>query len=215
MRRLIANIQGINMAIILLCTFLLFGAGCMNVRGSESINTAAVSKDQFLHRKLAILPVKLVQDQGGQYSSDSLISIRVALNEKLDAELKKKLSNSTIISANTSADILNGKDKLGTLDDLTKAYSSTGFFDKRVVASLSSMLQSDYIVFPWLRAQKMSVGFLGKGFGASLEVMIIDKNGETVWGGVGEYKRGGIYGFGSTDNKAAAEELIGLALEKF
>jgi hypothetical protein len=215
MRRLIAKVQGISIGITLLCFFLIFGAGCMNVRGSESINTAVVSKDQFLHKKLAILPVKLVQDQGGQYSSDSLISIRVALNEKLDEEFKKKLSNSTIISANTSADILNDKDKLGTLDDLAKAYSSTGFFDKRVVASLCSMFKSDYIIFPWLRAQKMSVGFLGKGFGASLEVMIIDKNGETVWGGVGEYKRGGIYGFGSTDNKAAAEELIGLALAKF
>lgn len=53
----------------------------------------------------------------------------------------------------------------------------------------------------------MAVGFVGKGFGASLEVVIIDKaKKEIVWGGSGEFKRGGVFGFGSTENNQAAEE---------
>ena len=33
--------------------------------------------------------------------------------------------------------------------------------------------------------------------------------------GSGEFKRGGVFGFGSTENKQAAEELVNLAFEKF
>ncbi len=189
--------------------------GCMNVRGTESINVMEVSKEQFLNKKIAILPTKLVQEQSGTYSSDSLISIRVAINEKLDKKIKEMLPNSKIFDAKISGNTLNDKGKLEILDDLVKTYNNTGIFDKRIVDSLCRMLNSDYIVFPWLKAQKMSVGFIGKGFGASLEVLIINKDGEIVWGGVGEYKRGGIYGFGTTDNKVAAEELIRLAFAKF
>ena len=61
----------------------------------------------------------------------------------------------------------------------------------------------------------MSVGFIGKGFGASLEVMIVSRaSSSVIWGGSGEFKRGGMLGFGSTDNKAAADQLVALTFSK-
>jgi hypothetical protein len=92
----------------------------------------------------------------------------------------------------------------------------TGVVDKKTIDSLCSILHSEYIVFPRLKAEKMAVGFVGKGFGASLEVMIVgNAKKEVVWGSSSEFKRGGMLGFGKTENKAAAEELVKLAFEKF
>ena len=64
-----------------------------------------------------------------------------------------------------------------------------------MVSALCSCLGADYIVFSRLKAEKMAVGFIGKGFGASLEVMLVSRgNSEVVWGGSGEFKRGGMLG---------------------
>lgn len=187
-------------------------SGCMNVRGSETINDAPVSKAEFSKKTIAVLPVK----EQATLSTDSLLSLRVALNDQLDDKIKEKLPESKIIDTKTSVNILNNQNKLGLLDDFIKTYDSTGVFDRRMIDSMCSVLKTDYIVFSRLKAEKMSVGIVGKGFGASLEVAIISKAGhDVVWGGAGEFKRGGIFGAGGTDNKKAAEELIRLAFAKF
>lgn len=95
-----------------------------------------------------------------------------------------------------------------------KLYESTGFFDKKLLESLFHIFKSDFLVISRLKAEKMNI-VIAKGFGASLEVIIIDKiKKEVVWGGSGEFKRGGIYGFGTTQNQAAAEELLRLVFLK-
>ena len=187
-------------------------SGCMSVRGSESINDAPVSKAEFSKKTIAVLPVK----EQTALTTDSLLSLRVALNDQLDDKIKEKLPDSKIISTKTSVEALNNQNKLGLLDEFMKTYDSTGVFDKRMIDSLCGVLKSEYIVFSRLKAEKMGSGFLGKGFGASLEVTIVSKaRHDVVWGGAGEFKRGGIFGAGGTQNKKAAEELIRLAFAKF
>lgn len=48
-----------------------------------------------------------------------------------------------------------------------------------------------------------------------MEAIISKTRHDVAWGGAGEFKRGGIFGAGGTDNKKAAEELIRLAFAKF
>jgi len=198
--------------VLLILISCLVMTGCMNVRKSETLGNEQISKDQFSNKTIAVLPVKVQ----AALTTDSLLSLRLAVNGKLDDKLREKLPSSKVIDSKKTADILNNKGKLESLDDLIKTYDNTGVFDKRIVDSLMSMFGSDYILFSRLKAEKMSVGFMGKGFGASIEVVIIDKaKKEIVWGGSGEFKRGGVFGFGSTENNKAAEELIRLAFAKF
>jgi hypothetical protein len=195
------------------CFMLIFSiTGCMSVRGTEALNDAPLSKDQFSKKSVAVLPVKAQSS----LSTDSLLSLRAALNEKIDDRIKERLPNSKIVDTKSAVNTLNDKGKLGLLDDLIKTYDSTGIFDKRAVDSLCATLNSDYVVFSRLKAEKMAVAIMGKGFGASLEVDIIGRDGkDIVWAGAGEFKRGGILGFGTTDNKKAAEELVDLAFQNF
>ena len=189
----------------------MFSFGCMNVRGTETITSTSVDKEQFRNKKIAIMPVK----EQTALSTDSLLSLRTAINEKLGNKLRDKLSGVKIIDVTSAMNTLNNKNKLGTLDEALKTYDSTGVFDHRMVSALCSCLGADYIVFSRLKAEKMAVGFIGKGFGASLEVMLVSRgNSEVVWGGSGEFKRGGMLGFGSTDNKAAADQLVNLSFSK-
>ena len=200
----------INLA--LLVAVGLLSSGCMNVRGAETINSASVEKEQFRNRKIAVLPVK----EQAALSTDSLLSLRTALNEKLGEKVREKLGGAKIIDENSAVTTLNRKGKLGTLDELLKTYDSTGVFDSRLVSSLCNCLGVDYIVVSRLKAEKMSVGFVGKGFGASLEVMLVSHaNSSLIWAGSGEFKRGGMLGFGTTNNKAAADQLVNLAFSKF
>jgi len=196
--------------LILLCCVVM--TACMNVRKTETIGEAQVSKERFNNKTIAVLPVKVQT----ALTTDSLLSLRLAVNGKLDDKLREKLTSSKVIDTKKTADLLNNKGKLTSLDELIKTYDNTGVFDKRIVDSLMSTLGCDYIIFSRLKAEKMAVGFVGKGFGASLEVVMIDKTKkELVWGGSGEFKRGGVFGFGTTENNKAADELIRLAFENF
>ena len=208
-RKLMSS-TGLAALLLLLSCFAL--SGCISVRGSESINDAPMSKAEFSKKTIAVLPVK----EQAALSTDSLLSLRVAINDQLDNKIRAILTGSKIIDTKTAVDILNDQNKLGLLDDFTKIYDSTGVFDKRMIASMCSVLKTDYIVFSRLKAEKMSVGFVGKGFGASLEVAIVSQaTHDIVWAGSGEFKRGGIWGAGGTQNKKAAEELVKLVFQKF
>lgn len=169
-------------AVFLIMISCLVMTGCMNVRKTETLGNEQISKDQFRNKTIAVLPVKVQT----ALTTDSLLSLRLAVNEKLDKKLRENLSSSKVVDSKKTADILNNKGQLGILDDLIKTYDNTGVLDKRIVGSLMSMFGSDYILFSRLKAEKMSIGFLGKGFGASLEVVIIDKaKKEIVWGRLG------------------------------
>ncbi|WP_420265538.1 hypothetical protein [Candidatus Magnetominusculus dajiuhuensis] len=159
-----------------------------------------------------MLPVK----EQTSLSTDSLLSLKVAVNDNLDRAIKEKLPTSKIIDTKTSVSALNQSGQLNLLDNLFKIYDSTGVVDKKTIDSLCSLLHSEYIVFSRLKAEKMAVAIVGKGFGASLEVVIVgNANREVVWGSSSEFKRGGVLGAGTTQNKAAAEELVRLAFLKF
>jgi len=56
---------------------------------------------------------------------------------------------------------------------------------------------------------------VSKATGASLEVTIINAAGEVEWAGVGDFKRGGILGFGGADANEISEELVKLAFQNF
>jgi len=185
---------------------------CMNVRRSESIGDSQAPKEKFVKKTIAVLPVKAQTS----LATDSLLSLRMAINERLDEKVREKISGANLIDTKETVNILNTKGKIELLDDIIKTYENTGVFDKRLIESLGHMFNSHYIVFSRLKAEKMAISFLGKGFGASLEVVIIDNaKNEIVWAGSGEFKRGGMFGFGTTENKQAAEELIRLAFAKF
>ena len=199
-------------SVVVFFVSLCFLGGCMNVRSSESLKEDNVSKGQFTNKSIAVLPVK----EQMSLSTDSLLSLKVAVNDNINKEIKKKLPESKIIDTETSVNALNQSGQLNLLDNLFKIYESTGVVDKKTIDTLCSILHSEYIVFSRLKAEKMAVGFVGKGFGASLEVMIVgNANKDVVWGSSSEFKRGGMLGFGKTENKAAAEELVKLAFEKF
>jgi hypothetical protein len=207
-----AKSQKAGRLFICLFIFLFAAAGCMNVTRSETINDSVAPKEIFANKTVAVLPVKAQTS----LTTDSLLSLRMALNEKLDDKIREKINRATIIDTKTTVDILNDKGKIDLLDDIIKSYDNTGVFDKRLIETLGHLFKSQYIVFSRLKAEKMSAGFIGKGFAASLEVAIIEcSKNEIVWAGTGEFKRGGMFGFGTTENKKAAEELIQLTFEKF
>ncbi len=53
-----------------------------------------------------------------------------------------------------------------------------------------------------------------KAFRASLELMIVKADtGEIIWGGVGEWKRGGIFGAGESPEEEVCSDLISLAFK--
>ena len=202
------NVAGVLIAVLI---FLMM-VGCMNIRRSETISDSRVSKEQFSSKTVAVLPVKAQST----FAPDALMPLRMALNEKLDEKVREKITGANIVDTKTSVNILNDKGKIEILDDIIKTYDNTGVFDKRLVESLGNILKSDYTVFSRLKAEKTDAGILGKGFASSLQIIILENaKNEMVWAGSGEFQRGGVFGFGSTENKQAAEELVNLAFEKF
>ena len=113
--------------LILLVSISIFSFGCMNVRGTETINGATVEKKQFRNKRIAIMPVK----EQAALSTDSLLSLRTALNEKLGEKLKEKLLGAKVIDVSNTVNTLNTKGRLGTLDDALKTFDSTGVFRPR------------------------------------------------------------------------------------
>ncbi|MFZ3137874.1 MAG: DUF4136 domain-containing protein [Thermodesulfovibrionales bacterium] len=197
---------------VLFTALIFLSHSCMNVRKSETIGDMQAPKEKFVKKTIAVLPVKTQTS----LATDSLLSLRMAVNDKLDDKIREKINDARIINAKETVNILNDKGKIELLDDIIKTYENTGVFDKRLIETLGHMFNSHYIVFSRLKAEKMAVSIIGKGFGASLEVAIIDNvKNEIVWAGSGEFKRGGIFGFGTTENKQAAEELVRLAFAKF
>jgi hypothetical protein len=145
---------------------------------------------------------------------DSVLALRAELNKRLGPTLQNKLSSSQIIDIPVVANKLNQTKTLNVFEQLISTYENTGVLDNRHLATLGNSLSSDYILLSRLKAEKIDIAFLGKGMGASLEVMLINAgNGEIDWAGSGEWKRGGILGTGGTTPEEMVENLITLTFE--
>lgn len=192
---------------IWLMTFILLLAGCLTVSDKQTLVDNA-SSGSLANRRVAVLPVKAQTS----LAPDSVLPIRNELNKRIGPALQKKLSSSAVADVGMVSNRLNEDDALNTLEHLVQTYESTGIVDRKGTAALGQALKADFLVFSRLKAEKVDI-MISKGMGTSLEVMIINANtGQTAWGGSGEWKRGGMLGFGGATPQEAAEQLISLAL---
>jgi hypothetical protein len=124
--------------------------------------------------------------------------------------VKGKLPNSTVLDVAAVASELNQRNLLSTYEQVVGTYENTGVMDRKLVKTLAQGLGSDYLLFTRLKAEKMDI-IISRGFGASIDAMLVDANsGEVTWSGTGEWKRGGIYGFGETNLDEAAAKILEL-----
>jgi len=198
----------------LCCFTLLFlvvmSSGCATVDNSSSIGTENIDKSLFNEKKIAVFPVQSQKSA----TTDSVSSLKMTINNLLTDTVQKKFASSTVVTPGDVMDVINEHDGLVMLSKISTAYDSTGYLPKKTIKKLSQLVNSDYLFFSRLKSAKMDL-FLAKGFGASLEVFLVDvASNKIITGGIGEFKRGGIYGTGGTDNKEAGTELVRLATAK-
>ena len=197
------------MKCLVLFTMLLFTVltGCLTMRSGTSAENAFPSGDSYNKKKIAILPVK----SQASLTTDSHTPLKKALNKKISKAVQYKMPNAVVIDSQKSLDVLNNAGKLDLIEKLLAGYETTGAFDKKIISSICSALNSDYLIISKLKIEQMDV-VIAKDFSSSLEVMLISKTGtEPVWSGIGDFKRGGIYGAGGTETDQAATELVTLA----
>lgn len=182
---------------------------CMTTRHAEMVHPK-ISKTIFNNQTVAVLPTR----SQANLTTESLLPLKKAIDLKLDAAMPTHLPSSTMINTKKTVGILNDASQIETLDKLVTSYDSTGVYNKKLISSLFSVLKCEYMVIPRLKTEKMDL-VISKGTGASLEVTIINRAGEVEWSGVGDFKKGGILGFGGVDANELAEELVKLAFENF
>lgn len=194
---------------VVLSLGLLTITSCMTTRHAEMVHPK-ISKTIFDKQIVAVLPTR----SQANLTTESLLPLKKSIDLKLDAAMPTHLPSSTIINTRKTIGILNDAGQIETLDKLVTSYDSTGVYNKKLVSSLFSVVRCEYMVIPRLKTEKMDL-VISKGTGASLEVTIINRAGEVAWSGVGDFKRGGILGFGGVDANEIAEELVKLAFENF
>lgn len=197
--------QGAWLIFALALLALIAQTGCMTVQqGSAVIKNA--NSQQYSGKRIAALPVKT---QAG-LATDSILPLRQEINKRLGQVTKEKLLNSTVLDVPAVVNELNQGNLLGTYEQVVGTYESTGVMDRKQMQILARGLRADYLLFTRLKAEKMDI-VISKGFGASIDAMLVDANtGEIAWSGTGEWKRGGIYGFGETKLDEAANKLLEL-----
>ena len=193
--------------ILILATAVL--TGCMTTRNGNKSDNIFPSGDRFNNKRVAILPVK----SQTSLTTDSQTPLKKALNNKIVQAVKAKLPNTQIIDPQKTLDVLNDAGKIDLIEKMLSAYESTGTFDKKLVANISSSLNSDFLVLTKLKVEKLDLSFIAKSFTGSLEIILLDKrSSEPLWSGIGDFKRMGTYGTGGTETDEAASELVTLAL---
>ena len=179
--------------------------GCMTVqRGSAVVQNT--NTHQYTGKRIAALPVKT---QAG-IATDSTLSLRQEINKSLGQVATGKLPNSTVMDVAAVVNKLNQANLLSVYEQLVATYENTGVTDRKQIETLARGLGCDYLLFTRLKAEKMDI-IISRGFGASIDAMLVDAHsGEVTWSGTGEWKRGGIYGFGETKLDEAARKLLEL-----
>lgn len=181
--------------------------GCMTVSDNQTIVASTSSSQSFNNRKIAVLPVKTQTS----LAPDSVGALRTEISKRLGKALKARLPSANVSDLSIVAGQLNDKGALPTLEQLVGTYENTGVIDKRHTAALGRTLGSEFLLLSRLKAEKMDL-VISRGMGASLELMLINAGtGEVVWGGSGEWKRGGIFGAGKASPDDAADRLVELA----
>src|SRR6266702_597367 len=140
--------------------------GCMTTRNGNKADNVFPSGDSFNKKKVAILPVK----SQTSLTTDSHTPLKKALNKKILEAVKLNLKNSVVIDSQRSLDVLNDAGKLELIEKLLSGYESVGTFDKKLIASLCSVLNSDYLLLTKLKVEQLDMSFLAKSFTGSLEV---------------------------------------------
>lgn len=182
--------------------------GCITTKQSLNDNNP-FPKDKFNKGVVAVLPVK----SQTSLSTESLSPLKNEINKILGVTLKEKLPGITIISSQRSSELLNDSDKLDLIDKLLVGYENSGIYDKKIAGQLTTILNADYLVIPKLKAEKQSM-ILASAFSSSLEVSFVAKSGGSPqWSGLGDMKRGGIFGAGNVSPVDAAQKLVELAFE--
>jgi len=181
-------------------------SGCMTVQHGNAV-VQNTDSQQYKGKKIAALPVKTQT----ALATDSIQGLRQEVNKRLGQVVKSRLSASTVLDVATVAEELNQKNLLPAYEKFVATYENTGVMDKKQIRALAQGLGSDYLLFTRLKAEKMDI-IISRGFGASVDTMLVDaRTGEVTWSGTGEWKRGGIYGFGETKLDEAAGRLLDLA----
>ncbi len=189
------------------CLILALQTGCMTVQSGDAVVQNITDKKQFNGKKIAALPVKIQT----ALATDSIQGLRQEVNKRLGQVVKARLPNSTVLDVATVAEDLNQKNLLPAYEQFIATYDNTGVLDRKQIQAMAKGLGSDYLLFTRMKAEKMDI-IISRGFGASVDTMLVDaRTGEVTWSGTGEWKRGGIYGFGETKLDEAAGKLLDLA----
>jgi hypothetical protein len=177
---------------IILISQLLILPSCMQVAGSQNV-VQATNISIFDSKRIAILPAKMQTS----LSPDSVMAMRTEVNKGLAPALHEKLSTALIKDVADVVYQLNQTNSLTNFEQLISTYETTGVMDKRQVTTLGRILDCDFLLVSRLKSEKIDVGFISKGAGASLDVMLVDTStSEISWAGNGEWKKGGIFGQG-------------------
>lgn len=185
---------------------LLIQTGCMTVQQGGAV-ISDTNSQQYNGKKVAALPIKI---QAG-LATDSILPLRQEINKHLGQVVREKLANSTVLDVAAVVNELNQRSLLPAYEQIIATYENTGIMDRKMVQTLAHGLGSDYLLFTRLKAEKMDI-VISRGFGASIDAMLVDAiSGEVTWSGTGEWKRGGVYGFGETKMDEAAAKLLELS----
>lgn len=196
-----------SLAVVVLVSAVAMMSGCMTVSDNQTLVQSTNSGQTFNNRKIAVLPVKTQTS----LAPDSVGALRTEVSKRLGKALKAKLPSANVSDLPIVVGQLNDKNALTTHEQLLVTYENTGVIDKRHAATLGRTLGAEFLLLSRLKAEKLDI-VISRGMGTSLELMLINTgNGEVVWGGSGEWKRGGIFGAGKASPDDAAERLVELA----
>lgn len=180
--------------------------GCMTVqRGTAVVQNT--NTQQYSGKTIAALPVKT---QAG-IATDSILPLRQEINKSVGRVAQARLGNATVLDVTAVTTKLNQANLLSVYEQVMATYENTGVMDRRQTEALGRGLGCDFLLFTRLKAEKMDI-VISRGFGANVDATLVDvRTGEVTWSGTGEWKRGGVYGFGETKLDEAARRLLDLA----
>lgn len=183
--------------------------GCMSVTGSQSV-IQVTNASIFNNKRIAILPAKMQTS----LAPDSVMAMRTEVNKRLAPALRAKIPSAIITDIADVVYQLNQTNSLTNFEQLLSSYEATGVMDKRHVMTLGRILNCDFLLVSRLKSEKLDIGFISKGAGASLDVMLIDTGtSEITWAGSGEWKKGGVFGQGGAAFNEFAENIVTPAFE--
>ncbi len=194
---------------MMMLSVMLISQGCMSVTGSQSV-IQVTNASIFNNKRIAILPAKMQTS----LAPDSVMAMRTEVNKRLAPALRAKVPSAIITDIADVVYQLNQTNSLTNFEQLLSSYEATGVMDKRHVMTLGRILSCDFLLVSRLKSEKLDVGFISKGAGASLDVMLIDTGtSEISWAGSGEWKKGGVFGQGGATFSEFAENIITPAFE--